>query len=241
MLAVNNADPKNPAQTFDQALEARRAALAAQLDQLFKDALKREPNPGEGANPDRHQEPETRRQRIARLLFNVYGSLEEARGAQPGPDNLEENPVYRRFLTVVGLRQAIEAVRDQARNLDALALEADTARGRDRSLFAAEHGRVLDQVRDRAALIESEVTLLVRTQQLVAAHEEQLKKRRRDVKQYQDELDEARAATLKNIASLREKSDNLFKKRIEVREKTEEIQKLEKDIRTLEDEVSPRR
>ncbi len=248
VLAALPADVKTPnAQqvglAFDQAMEALRAAQVKELDGLFADALKRGPKVAESTRPDpaRQQDSDLRRQRIAHLLFNLYGSLEEARGAQPGPDNLDENPVYRRFLTVVGLHQATLSVREEAGNLEKLAWEVETARGRDRSLFAAENDILLVWIRERAARVESEAALLVRTKQLVDEHLEQVKKRRRDVEQAMKELREAQAATMKELKDLRQKTADLFGKRLELRNNTDENQKLEKEIRKLEDEVSPRR
>jgi hypothetical protein len=247
VLAVRAADAAKPldAAAFDQVLESQRTALAKQTDDLFKEALKRDPTPEEAARPDpnRHNALELRRRRIARLLFNLAGPLEEAKGAQPGPEDLGANAVYRRFLTVVGLRQGVQAVRDEADNLAGIAPSLisaiETTRSRDRSLFAGENDKLIDRIKERAAQVQAEAALLVRTQQLVAAHEEQLKKRRRDVKQYEDELAEAQAATMKELKELRKVSANLFDKRIDLREKTEDNQKLEKEIRSLESEVSP--
>jgi hypothetical protein len=246
VLAVRAAEAAKPIdQAFDQALESQRAALAKQVDDLFKEALKREPKPEEASRPDlnRHDARELRRRRLARLLFNLAGSLDEVKGAQPGPENLEENAIYRRFLTVVGLRQAVQAVQDEYANLKTITpslIEAvETTRSRDRSLFAAENDRLIDLIVERAAKVKEEAAALVSAQQRVADHLEQLKKRRRDVKQYQDELAETRAATMKSLGELRKMSADLFKGRVDLRDKTDENQKLEKEVRQLEEEVLP--
>jgi hypothetical protein len=230
--AVKALDATKVTQAFDKALEEQRAKLDQQLDGLFKEALKPHEGPGSTASK---QTAEMRRQNIAFLLFNVYGSLDEMKGAPPDADkNLED--VYRRYITVVGLQHAPLAVQKEAANLAALATEVEKARGRERTLFAIQHEKLLAQIFERAAQVEAKNAELLRKQQLQVAHEEELKKRKRDVKQYSEELDASREATAKRLAILREMSDNLFKERVKLRNKTEENQKLEKDIRQMEAE-----
>ncbi len=209
------------AQVFDQALEVQRTNLEQQLDSLFKQALA----------PSKS--PEMRRQRIAFLLFNVYGSLEEVRGAPPDPEkNLED--VYRRYFTVVGLQQGAPAVQEEAADLVALTFEVEKARGRERHLFAAQHEKLLAQIRDRAAQVEALNALLLRKQRQQVAHEEELKKRKRDVKQLVMELETSQKATEERLKVLRQMSASLFQERIKLRNATEKNQELEKEVRQLE-------
>jgi hypothetical protein len=62
----------------------------------------------------------------------------------------------------------------------------------------------------------------------------ELKKRKRDVKQYTEDWDAAKRDTAKDLTELRKLSGTLFQERLKLRDDTEENQKLEKEIRALE-------
>jgi hypothetical protein len=235
-------DPKavpgpDGAQALDKALDAQSPRLAEQMDAHFQDALREDTKPQPPPAPQQIASSELRRQRIALLLFNVYGSLQEwAAGGQATDDNknLEDVPDYRRLLTVVGLREGARAVQAEATALGALVSAVETARHRERSLFAVHHEKLLGQIRDRATQVEAENAVLARKTQQQRDHEVELKKRKRDVKQYTEDWDAAKRDTAKDLAELRKLSDTLFKERLKLRDDTEENQKLEKEIRALE-------
>jgi hypothetical protein len=221
-------------QAFDQSLDAVLAELQGQLDGLFQDALKRTENGKE--RPDSE-----RRRIIAILLFNLSDSLvDQPAGSVPAnQDYVLANPTYKRFLTVVGLKAGIQAIHDQAQTLgdvaDYVAGGLDLERKRERTLFAMEHEKLVEQVRERAADVAATAALLDRRQKQLVAHEEELKKRRLDVATYEKDLDAARKDTQEQLTQLRQLSDLLYTERLKLRGASSRSQGLERDIRILEE------
>lgn len=203
---------------FDESLAQQNKDMAAEIDRLFA-----------SGRDKKGRSPEDRRRIIARLLLNFLPEPEKGQGSAP-----LDTPGYQRFLRVVGVRSAIDAVRDEANALAEIAREGDLGRGSELSLFALQHGRLLSRVAERARDVEAESNQLARRLDLIASHEEQLKRRRFDVKQYKEELGGARDKTAEQMAKVRELSDQLFKDRIELRKATRENQDLYKEIRQLE-------
>jgi hypothetical protein len=232
-LAVKKADAAaDVAKALDQSLDAQLTQLQGQFEQAFKDALERRP-PSEGVKADA---PSQQKRAIANLLFNLVDVLpdEQPGGAAP-KGNLWEDPGYKRFLFVVGVRAAEQAVNDQARLLDDITAEVAINRGRERSLFALEHDKVVAMIRDKAGQVEVHRLTKERKEQEVKDHEEDLKKRRLDVKFYQDQLDTARKETIAHLKDVRAMSDALFAERVKLRNATTTNQELEKQIRVLEE------
>jgi hypothetical protein len=230
LFAALGADANKPVgSTLDLALEALRTDLNAQINQLFTDAL------------NTRQTPEVRRRAIARVLFNLTEPLFVGGGQAPAAGALLDDAAYQRLFTVVGVRQAIQTVHDQARVVAGIVPDLDAERGRDRTRFALEHQRLIEQIKEKAVQLEVDLALLKRKQEQVVAHEEELKKRRRDVNQFEEDLAAARRETGEQLKVLRTMTDALQKVRLENREATEQNQKLEKEIRQLEDTVAPER
>jgi hypothetical protein len=212
-------------EAFDRSLENQRAALVAQTEGLFTDVLRREDS-----------SEEQRKRRIARLLFGLVAGGVTAVPAPPGAaEDLTNDPAFRRFVSVVGVRAAVEAVREQADALAQIAAELRSEWGREQATFAVRHARVLDRVRERAAQVDAENAEIKRLNELVVAHEEQLKKKRLTVKNYKDELAEARDQTDKDVKELRDLAALLHQERIKLRDAMDNNQKIEKQIRTLEE------
>ena len=224
-LAVVTANPNTPFdQALDQSLDAQLAQLRGQLEEHFKAAT----NDTLAASQ--------RKRNIARLLFNVTEFLvEQPAGGAPAKADLWDNPDYKRFITVVGVREAVDAVNDEARILHDLVAEVTLERLRERSKFALEHGKVVAMIQEKAAEVEQHTQQLARQQKELAAHEEDLKKRGLDVKYYQEQLDVVRKDTAERLRELRGMSDALHHLRVKLRDDTVENQKLEKQIRTLEE------
>jgi hypothetical protein len=230
LFAALAADANKPvAAAFDQSLETLRADLGTQINQLFTEAL------------NSKQTPEVRKRAIARLLFNLTEPLFVEGGQPAAAGSPLDNPAFQRLFTVVGLRQMIPTIHDQARVVEGIALDLDAERGRERTRFALEHQRLIEQIKEKVAQLEVDAALLKRKQEQVVAHEEELKKRRRDVTQFEEDLATARRDTAEQLKVLRGMSDALLKVRLENREATEQNQKLEKEIRNLEDTVAPAR
>src|SRR5262249_52647036 len=148
--------------------------------------------------------------------------------------NLWEDPKYKRFLNVVGVRAAAEAVNEEAILLKDIASEVETARLRERGIFATAHDKVVDLVEEKAALLVKHNLLLDLKKKELQVHEENLKKRKLDVEFYEKQLAAARKETAGHLTDLREMSDKLLQARVELRDATEKNQKLEKEIRALE-------
>jgi hypothetical protein len=231
-LAVMKAAPGTPwDKALDQSLDAQLAQLQGQFEQAFKDALERQP-PSEGVKSD---PPSQQKRAIAHLLFNLVDVLpdEQPGGAAPKLDLLE-NPGYKRFLNVVGVRAAVGAVNDEARLLSEITAEVQLDRLRERGLFAQEHGKTVTMIREKAAQVVVHGSLLARKQTELEDHEKDLKKRRLDVKFYQDQLDAARQETAAHLKVVRAMSATLFAERVKLRNATTTNQELEKQIRSLE-------
>ncbi len=231
-LAAKNADPQATFdKALDQSLDAQLAQLQAQLDQAFQDALDRRQSPEKIGGP-----PSQRKRAIARLLFNLVDALpsESPGGAAPKLD-LMENPGYKRFILVVGVREAVHAVNDAAGVLDEVADETQVERKRLRGIFAGEHGKVVQVIQDKTVAVEMHDLLLKLKQKELGEHEEALKKRRLDVDNYQKQLEAARQETAGHLKELRLMSENLFRERVKLRDATLDNQKLEKTIRRLEE------
>jgi hypothetical protein len=182
-----------------------------------------------GASPQK-------RRIIAFLLLNMVDVLpdEAAGGAAAKPANLWEDPKYKRFLNVVGVRAAAGAINDEAALLQEIADEVEAARLRERGVFTIEHRKAVDLVLEKSSLVEAHNLMYARKQKELADHVETLKARREDVKFYEDQLKTIRQQTKAHLGELRRMSDQLFQERVKLRDATQRNQELEKDIRALE-------
>lgn len=230
-LAVEKAAPQTPVpQAIEQSLDPQLAQLQGQFEQAFREALTQKP-PSEGVKSD---SPAQQRRIIAHLLFCLTDALpDEAAGAAPKLD-LMENPQYRRFITVVGVREAVRAVNDEAALLKEMAVEVEQLGKRDLLTFAAQHHKVVDMVQDKARLVERHGLALARKQKELETHAADLSRRRLDVEYYNKQLEQARRDTAGHLKELRAMNDALFNERVKLREATEKNQQLEKDIRKME-------
>jgi hypothetical protein len=217
-------------QAIEQSLDAQLAQLQGQFDQAFQEATTQKPKTGDVKSDS----PAQQRRIIAHLLFCVTDVLpDEAAGAAPKLD-LMENPQYRRFITVVGVREAVRAVNDEAALLKDMVVEVNQLGKRDQLTFAAQHHKVIDMIQEKARLVERHGLALVRKQKELETHAADLNRRRLDVDYYNKQLDEARRSTAGHLKELRTMSDALFNERVKLRDATEKNQQLEKDIRKLE-------
>jgi hypothetical protein len=237
-------DPRKAfAQAFAEAVETQRQRLDLELSKLkdqfaqaFQEAAQGQRASADPNKPSVEVRADERRLAIARLLFSMI--VVPAQGpagqpAEPVPD-LATNAAYKRFLTVVGLRTAIQTVDGQALVLQRIVADLKVERQRERNAFALNHQYLLDQLREHAALLEQENFLLQRQQKQLADQEEQVKKRQRDVKYYEAELARARDETAKRLQELRAMTQALYETRIQVRDALSLNQEYEKRIRKLE-------
>jgi hypothetical protein len=228
-LAVKVAEPNTPVEkALDQSLDKQLTQLRGQFDQMFRDVQ----NAGGEENRSNAAANAQRRGVIARLLFNMVEPLAEG-GAAANLD-LMGNPAYKRFIMVVGVEAAVDAVNDQANILQGIATELALQRQKERDLFAVEHRKELELVLDKKDEIDQHRALLAMKKKELASHEEALKKRRLDIDFYREQLKSARDETDLHLRQLRQMSDALHQERLKLRDNTADNQKLEKEIRTLE-------
>jgi hypothetical protein len=209
----------------DQSLDPALAQLDSQFNQMFADAER-----GESQKTSLPQ----RKRTIARLLFNMVDVLPPAGGAEAKPD-LVNNPAYYRFLIVVGLKAAEQAVNDQAGFLKEMAYGVEEERLRERGMFAQQHQSAVTLVRERKALVDLHKALYALEKSEYEAHGATVEKRKRDVDFYQAELADQRRKTAEKLEQLRKLSDTLFHERVTLQKNTDENQELEKQIRALEE------
>jgi hypothetical protein len=231
-LEVKKTDPRLPTdKALEQALDKQLVQLQGQFDQMFRDALEGTAT-ADAAKTD--ASPQKRRI-IASLLFNMVDVLpDEAAAGAAKPANLWDDPKYKRFLNVVGVRAAAGAIDDEAALLKEISDEVEATRLRERGVFAIEHRKAVDLVLEKSSVLEAHNLEYARKQKELADHEETLKARREDVKFYEDQLKTARQQTATHLKELRQMSDQLFQERVKLRDATQRNQELEKDIRALE-------
>jgi len=230
-LAVKKADANATVEkALEQSIDTQLTQLQGQFEQMFGNAF----NGGEGVKPGA---PSQQKRTIARLLLNMVEVLppaQPAQGAQAALD-LVNNPAYKRFIIVVGVKAALDAVNEQASILQNLALEMEVERLRQRSLFAVEHRKAVDLVRDKKTEMDHHTLLRASKKKERETHLATLEGRKRDVAEYEKQLTAARQKTADHLKKVRELSAALFKERTDLRERTTENQQLEKKIRALEE------
>ena len=231
-LTVKKADPvATPEKALDQALDNQLTQMKDRFEQMFADAA----SGGEGIKGGA---PSQRKRAIARLLFNMVEVLSTAPpgGGNDAPD-LVNNLAYKRFVVVVGVKAALEAVNEEAGIYQDIVAEVELERERERGMFALEHRKVVDLARDKKTEVEAHKLALARKNKEIETHETALLKRRLDVAYYREQLTTARSKTTGRLQQLRKLSDALFDERIKLHKNTLDNQKLEKDIRALEAKV----
>lgn len=216
-----------PEEALNQAVDVQLTQLQGEFEQLFRDALERSPTADSGQGRARSPLKDT----IARLLFNTVDALSDE---APKLD-LIDNPAYKRFILVVGVPAAAKVVNDRATALDAIAAQVRKEREDRRLRFAHEHSKAIQLVRDMRKEVEEHKLQQKRQQERLTAHEETLKKRRRDVELYDEELAAARKETDTQLTQLRKMSAALFQQRLKLRDATGKNLELEKQIRSLEE------
>jgi hypothetical protein len=227
-LAVKKTDPAAAFDNaLDRALDNQLTQLQGQFDQMFANALQG----GEGVT---NGAPSQRKRAIAWLLFNMVEVEAGASGGGEAKPDLINDPAYKRFILVVGVKSATEAASQRAAFLQDLTFEAELERQRERGVFASEQRKVVDLARDKKAEVEAHTQLLARKQKEYETHQAALEKRKRDVALYEEQLATARGKTTARLQKLRGISDTLFRERVELHKNTMENQDLEKEIRALE-------
>jgi hypothetical protein len=213
MLYANK--DKSVTQAFTESLDAQRSQAVADRDELFRQALN-QPNPNEPKlNPDEQ------RKVIARLLFNLSGG---------------DAAAIQRLIGVVGLRSAVTAIQEESHDLAlaTMTLAVQNDRGRERAQFALRNQAMVEAIREKAEVVAAETALQKRKLDQQVAHEEELRKRQRNVREIKEELDDARRKTAEQMKYLTTMTQQLYDVRIRLRDATLKNQGYEKEIRALE-------
>jgi hypothetical protein len=221
-VAVMKAAPNTD---FDKALEQTLDNQLTQLQGQYKQMFDNVSNSSDAVAQ--------RKRAIARLLFNMVEVL-----SPPGGNvqlDLVNNPAYKRFFIVVGVKAALEAVNEQGNILQGLVFETGVERLRERYLFAGEHRKVVNLVLEKKAEVDEHKALLALKKKEAETHAEKVDQRKRDVQLYEQQLAATREETTQHLEQLRKVSDQLFAERVKLRENSEDNQKLEKQIRSLEE------
>ncbi len=208
------------------ARKANADALQEQVELAFQPALL-----GKVATPEgsKDLDPDQRRQAIAHLLFVLLDSLKDDDAADP-----LAGQAYPRYLTVVGLEAGVRAVNEQARILETIPVELAAEMQRDLGLFVQKHQALVYEMQERALEVERQNALLASLKDQTNQRETVVKEQKRRIKQFEDELADARQETGKQVKELRDMSQKLYGLRVEVRDAEALNQKLEKKIRDLE-------
>jgi len=138
---------------------------------------------------------------------------------------------------IVGLRAAADAVAAESQLAQQIYSDLIQALVADRLNFTAAHGVLLEAVTERASQVESEVSLLAREQKKLADQDALVKRRLRDVKQYEEDLAKSRAETTAEVKKLETMSEKLFKLRVILRDSRVQNINGEKKIRDLEAKI----
>jgi hypothetical protein len=251
-LASLKGDARRPFdEVLAEALESLRSEYVGRVDALFADALAKDAYP-ESPAPNKAS-PNRRRERLARLLLLTV----ELNPQDATPTNQAEPwsaPGYKRVLNVVGLKEAVPVLHEQAQLLGQFIseMQADSARektvsadlaaelARERSRFVTVHQTYLDFLQLRASQVAAQEALLTRTQDQVKKQQEVVERRKKDVADYEMRLADAQKITAEHLEQLRTMDAALFKERLENRGANETNLQLEQQIRRMERDRMPR-
>jgi hypothetical protein len=187
---------------------------------------------------------------IARLLLGlcVYTS-EEAVAADPARDprlQLADTPTFKqavqRVYIVCGVRNSLNLLAERANEVRRLADYVLGSTTLERTQFINDHASLIEQVRDQAALVQTEQKLLNENKDRLTSAEEVVNLRTSEIAQIEKDLKTAQAETDEEIRKLRDKSEQVLKLRQKVRDAITDNQKgerrigeLEKQARSLDD------
>jgi hypothetical protein len=177
-------------------------------------------------------DPGDKRRAVAEALFSLVEPLALADGQQV--EQLADLTGYKRFVVVVGLKAAVQAVDTVAAAQARMTEEADEILTSDRAKFTAEHNRMVgiirdleDQVRRANAALEAQRNQTARQDQLV-------KERETQVKDLESRLEAARKATKTELAKQAKVQEAVLAEQRKLRDANRKNQELLKTIESLE-------
>jgi hypothetical protein len=230
---------------FTKTASAYLDVLRKRLTDKFNRAL---------TGPDAKQAPaqsaETQKRVLARTLFALCQPLaEEAtendpklkgmdRGSSQYAAALLDTDAFKtglkRVYATCGMRTTLAAIADEVAEIRRQADAARYAQDQDLINFVADHGALVEELRDRDELLKAQVERVKDNADKLKAQEELVKKRMTERDSLQSELNLSQKETAAAVASLRDSSDRVLKLRLEVRDKIKETEDAEKEIRRLE-------
>ena len=145
-----------------------------------------------------------------------------------------DQQALRRVYVVCGLRMTLAAIGDEAEVVRGLAAAAVKAQEQDLTTFVLDHAVVVEDLRDRAALLQTELDRVADNTTKRDAQKVLVNQRKQDVETLQKELDELRARTAEESAVLHNLSDEVLKVRVKLRDTIQKTLESEKMIRELE-------
>jgi hypothetical protein len=245
-------DPKAFDAIFAKALEVQRQQLQARFDGYFDHALTNvEPPQGQPGQADSEQ-----KLAIARLLFSLCPLLADDSITDRAPfqgldptspafaQKLLDSEAYKRCLrrvyVICGLRMTLTAINDEAARLRKLAESVTTSEREEQLAFIMDNATQIEGLRERAQLVQTELARITDNQVKLTDQKELVKKRERDVKQLQDELELSRDRTAEALADLRKLSEQVREKRVELRDAILKNEEAEKKVRELEGAIRAR-
>jgi hypothetical protein len=245
------------AREFDAVFDEQHKQLQKSYDDHFAAALVGDPaaQRAEKQLPSKPNAPpaartavEMQKAAIARLLLglSLYQAEENAPAALKALNRdsadfgmrLADSETYRnlvkRMLVVCGLRGGLDAIAEQSmvqrQLLEYLAGTIQEERGQ----FVGDHSYYVEVLRKHAALVKAEEALRDESKRKLASQEETVRKRQKEVDDYQGELKELEKRTDESMKELRKISEDLLKQRTDARDMINKAQESEKTIRELE-------
>lgn len=177
-------------------------------------------------------DPGDKRRAVAEVLFSLVEPVALAGGEQG--ERLADLPAYKRFVVVVGLKAAVQAVDAVAAAQARMTAEADEILYANRAKFTAEHNQMVSIIRDLEDQHRRAAAALEAQRNQTAAQEQIVKERERQVNDLKARLDAARKATKDELAKQTKVQDAVLAAQRSLRDANGKNQDLLKEIQSLE-------
>jgi hypothetical protein len=141
------------------------------------------------------------------------------------------------MLVVCGLRSTLTAVSDRTAAVRRLNDYAQNATVEERQQFVNDHNFRLTVVREMAGLVKGEQNLIAENKERLLGYETVGKERMAEIALLKEEYTQSRASTAKEVANLRDLSQQVLDLRLKIRDALEATEKSEEQIRSLEKQI----
>jgi hypothetical protein len=177
-------------------------------------------------------DPGDKRRALAEVLFSLVEPVALADGQQG--ERMADLPAYKRFVVVVGLKAAVQAVDSVAAAQARMTEEADETLSSNRATFTAEHNRMVGFIRDLEDQHRRALAALEAQRNQTAAQEQLVKERERQVNDLKARFDAARKATKDELAKQAKVQEAVLAAQRNLRDANRKNQELLKTIESLE-------